>query len=119
MLTRKEAVEACLSLPGAYEDYPFDDANWACMRHSSNKKIFALIFDRGGRVWINVKNEPSWGDFWRSEFPAVVPAYHMNKIHWSGIILDGSLPREVIMRLITDSYDLTAPKRAKKYSDEF
>lgn len=119
MLTRREAIEACLALPDAYEDYPFDDPNWTCMRHGSNKKIFALIFEHEGRIWINVKNSPDWGDFWRREFPSVVPAYHMNKLHWSGIILDGSVQDDVIERMLRDSYDLTAPKRRKKYADEF
>ena len=119
MLTRQEAIDACMALAGVYEDYPFDDVNWTCMRHSANKRIFALIFEREGRVWISVKNEPSWGDFWRSGYPSVVPAYHMNKLHWSSIILDGSVEDEVISKMIADSYDLTAPKRKKQYKDEF
>ena len=119
MLTRKEAIDACLSLPGVYEDYPFDDTNWSCMRHTDNKKIFALIFEREGRIWVSVKNDPAWGDFWRGSFASIVPAYHMNKLHWSSIILDGSVDEDVIRRMISDSYDMTAPKRRKRYTDEF
>ena len=119
MLTRKEAVEACLALPGTYEDQPFDDLNWTCMRHSSNKKIFAMIFEHEGRIWLNIKNDPAWGDFWRREYSSVVPAYHMNKLHWSSIILDGSVDEDVIRRIISDSYDLTAPRRVKKHADDF
>ena len=112
-------LDACLEMPDAYVDYPFDDTNYTCMRHGSNKKIFALIFEYDGHIWINVKNDPAWGDFWRSEFASIVPAYHMNKLHWSGIILDGSVDDDVIHRLITDSYDLTAPRMKKKYTEEF
>ncbi len=119
MRTREEAVRACLSLPGAYEDYPFDDGNWSCMRHSANKKIFALIFEREGQIWMSVKNDPGWGDFWRREFSSIVPAYHMNKLHWSSIILDGSVPEDVIEKILRDSYYLTAPKRRNKYADDF
>ena len=43
----------------------------------------------------------------------------MNKLHWSSIILDGSVQEDVIGKLIRDSYDLTAPKRVKKYTDDF
>ena len=53
-MTRREAIDACLSLPDAYEDYPFD-GNWAVMRHQTNRKMFAAIYDHEGRVWINVK----------------------------------------------------------------
>ena len=119
MLTRSEAIDACMSFPGAYEDYPFDDVNWTCMRHGSNKKIFAMIFEREGQIWLSVKNSPDWGDFWRREFSSIVPAYHMNKLHWSSIILDGSVDADVIMRMISDSYDLTARKSRKKHADEF
>ena len=114
MTTRKEAVEACLQLPFVYEDYPFDD-KWTAIRHQANRKIFALIFEREHYIWINVKADPVQGDFWRQVFPAVVPGYHMNKQHWISIILDGSMEREDILRLIQDSFDLTAPKIGKKH----
>lgn len=109
-MSRREAIDACLMLPGAYEAYPFDDANWTVMRHGSNHKIFAMIFEREARMWINVKAEPMAVLLWQQIFPAVVPAYHMNKEHWVSIILDGSMTDEEIMRLVQDSYRLTMPK---------
>lgn len=112
--TRRQAIDVCMEFPGVYEDYPFDDGNWTAMRHGANKKIFAMIFEREGHIWLNLKAEPSWGDFWRGCYSAVVPAYHMNKEHWISVILDGSMKREEITRLITDSFDLTAPKTRKK-----
>lgn len=114
MTTREAAVAACLELPGAYEDYPFHDDNWTVLRHRGNRKIFAMVFERQGRIWINVKAEPMQGDFWRRVFSAVVPAYHMNKEHWLSIILDGSMADGDILRLIENSFALTAPKRKKK-----
>lgn len=112
-MNRQEAIEYCLTFSGAYEDYPFHDPNWAVMRHGDNKKAFALIFEHGGKIWINVKAEPATGEFWRKVFPAVVPAYHMNKEHWIGIILDGSMKEEEIAMLIADSFHLTEPKKKK------
>lgn len=114
MTTRKEAVAFCLTFPDAYEDYPFHDPNWTVMRHSSNQKAFALIFEHNGQFWINVKAEPSTGEFWRKVFPSVVPAYHMNKEHWIGIILDGKMKEEEIESLISDSYHLTASSKKAK-----
>ena len=72
-----------------------------------NKKTFALIYDKDGYVWINVKCDPEWREFWRNAFESVVPAYHMNKTHWNSIILDGSVPDKDIQRMIGESYDLT------------
>lgn len=110
MKTRSEAIAACMDLPGVYEDYPFSDPAWTCMRHGDNQKIFAFIFERDGWVWINVKAEPLKADFWRDAFEAVLPAYHLNKRHWIGIRLDGSMNEEDIRMLIADSYHLTRTK---------
>ena len=110
MTTRQEAIAACLQLTDVYEDYPFDDFNWTAIRHRANQKIFALIFERENHIWINVKAQPMWADFWRRTFSAVVPAYHMNKEHWISIILDGSMKDVDIRRLIEESFALTAPK---------
>lgn len=107
MLTREEAIALCLALPGVYEDYPFEDTNWTAVRHIRNRKIFALIFEREGRIWVNVKVDPMWGDFWKNAYSSVVPGYHMNKRHWISIILDGSVNQADICRIIQDSYNLT------------
>ena len=107
MTTRDEAIAACMALPGAYEDYPFGDFNWTVMRHAANKKMFAAIYLHEGRIWMNLKAEPLRGDFLKSVFPAVVPAYHMNKTHWISLILDGSIPEADILSMIRESYRLT------------
>ena len=111
MLTRAEAVAACSALPDVFEDYPFHDPNWTVMRHRSNKKTFALIFEREGRIWINLKAQPEWVRFWQGTYTAVVPAYHMNKEHWFSVILDGTIP---------ESHALTAsvPKRRKNTASD-
>ena len=110
MLTRTEAIAACLQLPGVFEDYPFDDPNMTCMRNASNKRIFAFIYEREGHIQINLKAEPLKADFWKDAFPAVIPGWHMNKRHWISVILDGSMDDADIRMLIEDSYRLTAPK---------
>ena len=114
MLTRSEAIEACLALPDAFEDYPFKDSGTTAMRHKSNMKIFALILERNGKIWINLKAEPLKADFWRDAYCAVVPGWHMNKRHWISVILDGSMTNEDILPLIEDSYHLTSGKSKKK-----
>ena len=114
MRTREEAVAACMRLAGVYEDYPFDDFNWTVMRHEGSRKMFAAIFQREGSIWLNLKAEPLRADLWRSVYPSVIPAYHMNKTHWISVILDGSLSDAEILPLIDDSYALTLPRAPKK-----
>ena len=114
MRTRAEAIRACLALPGAYEDYPFDDPNFTAIRHGGNHKIFALIFQRNGDIWINLKAEPLKVDFWRDAYPSVTFGWHMNKRHWISVILDGGMTAAEICPLIADSYLLTAPNTGKR-----
>jgi len=45
MLTRDEAIFYCKLFENVIEDYPFHDSNWALMRHVSNKKTFACIYE--------------------------------------------------------------------------
>ena len=113
MKTRKEAVDFCLTIKDAYEDYPFDDFNWTIMRHKENKKMFAAIFEHQGNIWINVKCEPGLAELLRCAYNSVIPAYHMNKKHWNSIILNGSVPDAEIKNMISDSFDLVKPKRRK------
>ncbi|WP_455716994.1 MmcQ/YjbR family DNA-binding protein [Anaerosporobacter sp.] len=114
MKTREEAIAFCNTFENVIEDYPFHDGNWALMRHKANKKTFACIYERQGNIWVNVKCDTEWRDFWRSAFTSVVPAYHMNKEHWNSIILDETIPNESIKKMIEESYELTKPKRKKE-----
>ena len=107
METRQDVIDFCKTFENVYEDYPFRDDNWTLMRHCNNKKSFATVFERNGKIWINVKCEPNFTYFWRNAFEGVIPAYHMNKEHWNSIILDGTVPDDAVMNMIADSYKLT------------
>lgn len=109
MTKKEQAIELCMGFPGAYRDLPFDD-NFVAMRHASNRRIFALIYDYEGQVRVNVKADPERIYDYREAFPAVTPGYHMNKNHWNTITLDGSMPDEAIAALVAESFDLTKPK---------
>lgn len=112
MITREEVIQFCLTFPEVFEDYPFHDPNWTCMRIRTSNRIFAWIYERKGHIWVNVKCDPQWRDFWRSVFASVVPGYHMNKEHWNSIILDGSIPTPEIQRMLEESYTLCSGKAA-------
>ena len=107
MTEKKEAVAFCLTLKDSYEDYPFHDPNWCVIRHKKNQRVFAWIFEKDDYIWINVKCDPEWREFWRNAYQAVKPAYHLNKQHWNSIILDGTIPDQDIYKMIRESYFLT------------
>ncbi len=110
MTERKEVLQYGMTLPDTYTDSPFHDQNWVLLRHKKNKRVFAGTYEREGKIWVNVKVDPEWRDFWRNAYAAVVPGYHQNKQHWNSIILDGSIPDEVVKQMIAESYDLIVKK---------
>lgn len=118
MISRKQLIEYCLTLPQAYEDYPFDeiadDNATTVMRHGANKKSFALIMRHKGELYLNLKCEPLEADFLRQMYEGVIPGYHMNKTHWNTIIIGGDVPDEEIRRQIDTSYGLVKPKAQKR-----
>lgn len=106
MKTREEVLKYGLSLPDTYQDAPFHDPNWQLVRVRKNKKVFLWTYEKDGNLCINVKVDPLWRDLWRSTYASVLPGYHQNKEHWNTVILDGTVPREEIQRMIAESYDL-------------
>lgn len=114
MKTRKEALEYGLSFPNTYQDAPFHDPNWQLVRVKKSKKVFLWTYERDGFINLNVKADPEWRDFWRSAYTSVIPGWHQNKEHWNTIILDGSIPRKDIERMIAESYDLVTDNPTRR-----
>lgn len=66
---------------------------------------------------INLKCDPALAEELRKEYPCIVPGYHMNKVHWNTVILDGTLSSDTIVFLIDHSYDLVVkglPRRIRE-----
>lgn len=117
-MTKEEIIEYCLSYPGTFLDYPFGD-EWAVIRHLTNKKTFAHIYNRNSSLYVNLKCEPERSDFYRNAFIEVKPGYHMNKEHWNTLTLDGELPEDAVHEMVKHSFDLTKPKvKVKKSSKQ-
>lgn len=113
MKERKEILDYGMTLPDVYIDTPFHDDNWVLLRYRKNKKAFAWTYERNGFVWVNVKVDPEWRDFWRRAYDAVLPGYHQNKEHWNSVRLDNSIPDDEIKRMVAESYDLVRKKSSR------
>ena len=62
---------------------------------------------------LNVKVDPLFlGSL--LDMPGFYPAYHMNKLHWVSLLLDGPLGEEDILPLLGMSYETVACKGRKK-----
>ncbi len=114
MTTREEVLKYCLSFHDTYQDASFHDENWQLVRYRKNKKAFAWTYIRDSKLCVNVKVNPEWRDLWRQTYAAVLPGYHQNKEHWNTIILDGTIPKEEVKRMIAESYDLVSGRGPKQ-----
>lgn len=114
MKTREEAINYGLSFPDTYMEAPFHDPNWQLIRVSGSKKAFLWIYERNGYINLNVKVRPEWRDFWRDAYEAVTAGYHQSKEHWNTVILDGTIPDEVVKQMIAESYDLITDSPTKR-----
>ena len=114
-MTRSELIDYCLAKPQAKGDFPFDDRT---LTVRVGKKILLLVDLEAEEESANLKCEPELSADLRAAYPAIKPGYHMNKEHWNTILLDGSLPDELVRSLADGSYELveaslTAAARAE------
>ena len=92
-----------LGKPEAREDFPFGP-DVAVMK--VGRKMFATLAGDDGHSRMNLKCDPHEAIILRDIFSAVLPGYHMNKRHWNTVVLDGSIPRGELERMIDNSYSL-------------
>jgi predicted DNA-binding protein (MmcQ/YjbR family) len=103
----------CLARPSAVEEFPFDPETSV---FKVGGKMFALTALDGRPLTVSLKCEPSLAEALRAEYSAVRPGYHLNKRHWITVTLDGSLPDQLVLELVEDSYELVVdglPKRER------
>ena len=115
-MTKQSFLDYCLNTLGTSPDYPFDeDFETAVLRHSDNRKWFALLMKVSRRKFgfdideavdvVNLKLPVEmFGSFGQSD--GVYPAYHMNKLHWISVLLPDATD-ETIAFLTGVSYEAT------------
>lgn len=106
-------------------EYPWRkyDTN-AVFRHADNQKWFALVMDVqrnklgvSGEGYVTVMNLKIDDIFFRDMIireEGIMPAYHMNKLHWITVFLDGTVPQAKIYDLLDISYMATASVKKKE-----
>lgn len=85
-------------------------------RHTENRKWFGVVMEversklgmaGSGKVrLLDVKTGPLLGGSYLGQ-PGIVRAWHMNKTHWLGVLLDGSAPERTVRELVDLSFSLT------------
>lgn len=102
-MTYEVLAELLLARKGAVEDYPFGPEA-AVFKVAG--KMFALIGLDESPLWLTLKCDPVEAGFLRDIYGAIRPGYHMNKQHWNTITLDGSVPQELLRKMVNSSYAL-------------
>lgn len=100
----------CAQKPGSWEDQPFGPDT---LVFKVTSKMYGLIGLDDDPKRMNLKCDPQEAEALRAMHESIIPGYHMNKEHWNTVILDGSLPDELIFRLIDESYILVIRKLSK------
>src|SRR5690348_10785335 len=100
-MTPGELRDHCLSFTGAEETFPFGPQTSV---FKVAGKMFALSRLAAPSLAVSVKCEPPLAEALREAHAAVTPGYHLNKRHWNTVIIDGSLPDQMIRDMIEDSY---------------
>jgi predicted DNA-binding protein (MmcQ/YjbR family) len=103
MLTAAELKAICLNQAGAEETFPFN-AEVSVFKVAG--KMFALSTLDGEPLSISLKCVPEVAVKLRIEHRAITAGYHLNKQHWNTVLIDSSVPDQLVREMIEDSYDL-------------
>ena len=102
-----ELRDHCLTFPGSAETFPFGPETSV---FKVAGKMFALSGLGQEPLRVSLKCDPVLAEQLRQAHSAVQPGYHLNKRHWNTVIIEGSLPDQMIKDLIEDSYDLVVSR---------
>ena len=118
-MTKQEFFNMCMDFYSTAPDYPFeDDFETAVLRHTDNRKWFAIVMQVSRRKFgldsdeiidvVNLKLPTEmFGSFGATD--GVYPAYHMNKLHWISVLLPDA-PNDVVKFLTHTSFEATKSK---------
>ena len=89
---------------------------WGWYRYQIGGKMFAAVClaEAGKPYYITMKLAPANGDFYRRQYPDVLPGYYMNKVHWNSVKVDGQVPDAVLRDMLDEAYDLVLHSFSKK-----
>lgn len=109
--------EYLLSKPAVTKDLQIE---WNWIRYKIGDKMFAAILldDDNKPVYINLKLEPTEGEFLRGQYPDIIPGYYSNKRCWNSVKCDGEVPDALLKSLLDKSYRLVLASFSKKRQRE-
>lgn len=110
----EELRDYCLQKNGVTEGFPFGEDT---LVFKVGEKLFLLTsLTEANRF--NVKCDPELAVELRERYNEVKPGYHMNKVHWNTVYMDGNLTIKQLREMIDHSYDLVLKSLPKKLREQ-
>jgi predicted DNA-binding protein (MmcQ/YjbR family) len=114
----QQLYDFCLSKKGVTEHFPFDEET---LVFKVGGKLFCLTslneWEKGTPS-LNLKCDPDRAQELRAEYEAIIPGWHMSKIHWNTVAFNGDVSDKMMLELINDSYKLVFKSLSKKIQAE-
>lgn len=94
--------------------------DFEAFRYLIADKMFAMIGkEKNIKPIITLKLIPSNGLQLREKYKDDIKAgYYMNKTHWNSLYLEGSVPDDVLKKMIDESYSIIFNSLSKKKQEE-
>jgi predicted DNA-binding protein (MmcQ/YjbR family) len=108
----------CLAKKGVTEHFPFDEDTLVFKVGGKMFALSSLTQWEKGEASINLKCEPDKALELRAQYEAIEPGYHMSKVHWNTVTVDGDVPEKLLRELIDHSYELVFKSLTKKLQAE-
>lgn len=105
--------EYCIQKRGVTESFPFGEDT---LVFKVGEKMFLLI-SLQNPVSFNAKCDTEKAVALREEFEEILPGYHMSKVHWNTVSMEGRLSEKQLKELIDHSYELVYKGLPKKVKD--
>ncbi|MFT4221343.1 MmcQ/YjbR family DNA-binding protein [Dysgonomonas sp.] len=113
----EEAREACISIKGATESFPFGEDT---LVFKVMDKMFAYmgLESRDGEHWLNLKCDPEYAIELREHHTGIRPGYHSNKKYWNTVVIE-EVKDDLIRKLVQHSADEVIKKLPKVKQAEY
>jgi predicted DNA-binding protein (MmcQ/YjbR family) len=113
-LNVEQLRDYCLQKSGVTEGLPFGNDT---LVFKAGNKIFLLVsLETGNRF--NVKCDPELAIELREQHSEVIPGFHMNKVHWNTVYMDGNLSEKQLRDMVDHSYNLIVKSLPKNIQTE-
>jgi predicted DNA-binding protein (MmcQ/YjbR family) len=117
-MTITDFYDYCLAKKGVTEHFPFDEDTLVFKVGGKMFALSSLTQWEKGEASVNLKCDPDRALELRAQYEAIEAGYHMSKVHWNTVSVDGDVPEKMFRELIDHSYELIFKSLTKKLQAE-